>query len=70
MKIETFVDRIEENKIVLTDEEDREAIMPREWMPDAQEGAAVTLMITEDPTREAAAREEAAALLRELQKGE
>lgn len=66
MEIETFVDRIEGNKVVLMDEEDREAILPREWIPDAHEGAAVTLVITEDPKREAAAREEAAKLLADL----
>ena len=69
MEIETFVDRIEGNKVVLMDEEDREAILPREWIPDAHEGAAVTLVITEDPKREAAAREEAAKLLAEVQEG-
>ena len=66
MEIETFVDRLEGNKVVLMDEEDREAILPREWIPDAHEGAAVTLVITEDPKREAAAREEAAKLLADL----
>ena len=66
MEIETFVDRIEGNKVVLMDEEDREAILPREWIPDPHEGAAVTLVITEDPKREAAAREEAAKLLADL----
>lgn len=66
MKVETFIDRIEENKIVLTDEEDREAIVPREWIPNAHEGAAVTLTIEDDPKREEAARAEAEALLKEL----
>ncbi len=66
MEIETFVDRLEGNKVVLMDEEDREAILPREWIPNAHEGAAVTLVITEDPKREAAAREEAAKLLADL----
>ena len=69
MEIETFVDRIEGSKVVLMDEEDREAIVPREWFPNAHEGAAVTLVITEDSKREAAAREEAAKLLAELQEG-
>ena len=69
MEIETFVDRIEGSKAILMDEEDREAIVPREWIPNAHEGAAVTLVITEDPKREAAAREEAAKLLAELQEG-
>ena len=66
MEIETFVDRLEGNKVVLMDEEDREAILPREWIPDVHEGAAVTLVITEDSKREAAAREEAAKLLADL----
>ncbi len=69
MEMETFIDRIEGNKVILMDEEDREAILPREWIPEAHEGAAVTLVITEDPKREAAAREEAAKLLEELQEG-
>ena len=69
MEIETFVDRIEGNKVILMDEEDREAIVPCEWIPNAHEGAAVTLVITEDSKREAAAREEAAKLLAELQEG-
>ena len=69
MEIETFVDRLEGNKVVLMDEEDREGIVPRKWIPNAHEGEAVTLVITEDSKREAAAREEAAKLLVELQKG-
>ncbi len=69
MEMETFIDRIEGNKVILMDEEDREAIVPSEWIPNAHEGAAVTLVITEDPKREAAAREEAAKLLKELQEG-
>ena len=31
MKIETFLDRIEEDKAVLIDEEEREAIIPVSW---------------------------------------
>lgn len=66
MEIETFIDRIEESKVILLDEEDREAVVPREWIPNAREGAAVTLTIAEDPEREAAARAEAEALLQDL----
>ena len=66
MKIETFLDRIEEGKAVLMDEEECEAIIPASWIPDAHEGEAVTLLIEDDPERERAAREEAAALLKEI----
>lgn len=67
MKIETFLDRIEGDKAVLMDDEEREAIIPAEWIPDAHEGEAVTLTIESDPEREKAALAEAEALLAELQ---
>jgi hypothetical protein len=66
MDIETFLDRIEEDKAVLMDEEENEVIVPVSWIPNAHEGEAVTLHIEEDAAREKAAREEAKALLKEL----
>lgn len=68
MTIETFLDRIEGDKAVLFDEDEREAVIPAAWIPGAHEGQAVTLAITDDPDREAAARAEAEALLRDLAK--
>lgn len=68
MEIQTFLDRIEGDKAVLLDEEERQAIVPAAWIPGAHEGQAVTLRIEDDPDREAAALAEAEALLAELQK--
>ena len=68
MEIKTFLDRIEGDKAVLQDEEEREAILPAAWIPRVHEGQAVTLTIEDDPTREEAAREEAENLLKELEK--
>ncbi len=68
MKIKTFLDRIEGNKAVLQDEEEREAIVPAAWIPNAHEGQAVTIHMEDDPKREAEALAEAEALLRDLQK--
>lgn len=68
MEIKTFLDRIEGNKAVLQDEEEREAIVPAAWIPNAHEGQAVTIRMEDDPKREAAALAEAEALLRDLQK--
>lgn len=68
MEIKTFLDRIEGDKAVLQDEEEREAIVPAAWIPNAHEGQAVTIHMEDDPEREAAALAEAEALLRDLQK--
>lgn len=68
MEIQTFLDRIEGDKAVLLDEEERQAIVPAAWIPGAHEGQAVTLRIEDDPDREAEALAEAEALLAELQK--
>lgn len=68
MEIQTFLDRIEGDKAVLLDEEERQAIVPAAWIPGAHEGQAVTLRIEDDPDREAAALAEAEVLLAELQK--
>ncbi len=68
MEIKTFLDRIEGNKAVLQDEEEREAIVPAAWIPHAHEGQAVTIHLEDDPKREEAALAEAEALLKELQK--
>lgn len=68
MEIQTFLDRIEGDKAVLLDEEERQAIVPAAWIPGAHEGQAVTLHIEDDPDREAEALAEAEALLAELQK--
>lgn len=67
MEIKTFLDRIEDDKAVLQDEEEREAVVPAAWIPGAHEGQAVTLHIEDDPEREAAALREAEALLKDLQ---
>ncbi len=68
MEIKTFLDRIEGDKAVLQDEEEREAIVPAAWIPNIHEGQAVTLTVKDDPAREEAAREEAENLLKELGK--
>lgn len=68
MEIQTFLDRIEGDKAVLLDEEERQAIVPAAWIPGAHEGQAVILRIEDDPDREAEALAEAEALLAELQK--
>lgn len=68
MEIKTFLDRIEGNKAVLQDEDEREAIVPAAWIPNAHEGQAVTIRLEDDPKREEAALSEAEALLKELQK--
>ncbi len=67
MEIKAFLDRIEGDKAVLLDEEERQAIVPAAWIPGAHEGQAVTLRLEDDPEREEAALAEAEALLRELQ---
>lgn len=66
MEIELFLDRIEGGKAVLLDDEEREAVLPVSWIPHAHEGQAVTLTIEDAPEREAEARTEAEALLKEL----
>lgn len=68
MEIQTFLDRIEGDKAILLDEEERQAIVPAAWIPGAHEGQSVTLRIEDDPDREAEALAEAEALLAELQK--
>lgn len=68
MEIKTFLDRIEGDKAVLLDEDEREAVVPAAWVPGAHEGQAVTLRIEDDPEREAAALAEAEALLADLKK--
>lgn len=66
MEIKAFLDRIEGDKAVLQDGEEREAVLPAAWIPGAHEGQAVTLRIEDDPARETAARDEAEALLADL----
>lgn len=66
MEIEVFIDRIEGGKAVLMDDEEREAVLPISWIPDAHEGEALMLTVTAAPEREADARAEAEALLKEL----
>lgn len=66
MEIRTFLDRIEGDKAVLLDEDEREAVVPAAWIPGAHEGQAVTLRIEDDPEREEAALAEAEALLADL----
>ena len=67
MIIRTFLDRLEGDKAVLYDEAERQAVIPAAWIPEPHEGMAVDLHITENPVREAAARKEAEALLRDIQ---
>lgn len=66
MEIRTFLDRIEGDKAVLLDEDEKEAVVPAAWIPGAHEGQAVTLRIEDDPEREEAALAEAEALLDDL----
>ncbi len=66
MEIRTFLDRIEGDKAVLLDEDEKEAVIPAAWIPGAHEGQAVTLRIEDDPEREEAALAEAEALLADL----
>lgn len=66
MEIRTFLDRIEGDKAVLLDEDEKEAVIPAAWIPGAHEGQAVTLRIEDDPEREEAALAEAKALLADL----
>lgn len=66
MEIRTFLDRIEGDKAVLLDEDEKEAVIPAAWIPGAHEGQAVTLRIEDDPEREEAALAEAEALLTDL----
>ncbi len=66
MEIRTFLDRIEGDKAVLLDEDEKEAVVPAAWIPGAHEGQAVTLRIEDDPEREEAALAEAEALLADL----
>lgn len=66
MKIEATIDRIEEGKAVLMDEEEKEAILPASWIPGAHEGMAVNLSIEADPAREEKQRKEAEELLKEI----
>lgn len=66
MEIRTFLDRIEGDKAVLLDEDEKEAVIPAAWIPGAHEGQAVTLRIEDDPEREEAALAEAEALLDDL----
>lgn len=68
MEIKTFLDRIEGNQAVLQDEEEREAVVPVSWIPNAHEGQAVTIHTEDDPKREEAALAEAESLLRDLKK--
>lgn len=68
MEIRTFLDRIEGDKAVLLDEDEREAVVPAAWIPGAHEGQAVTLHVEDDPEREEAALAEAEALLADLKK--
>lgn len=68
MEIKTFLDRIEGDKAVLLNEDEREAVVPAAWVPGAHEGQAVTLRIEDDPEREEAALAEAEALLADLKK--
>ena len=68
MIIKTFLDRIEGDKAVLQDEEEREAVVPAAWIPDVHEGQAVTLTVEDDPEREKSAIAEAESLLKDLQR--
>lgn len=68
MEIRTFLDRIEGDKAVLLDEDEREAVVPAAWIPGAHEGQAVTIRVEDDPEREEAALAEAEALLADLKK--
>ncbi len=70
MEIKTFLDRIEGDKAVLYDDDERQAILPAAWIPNAHEGQAVTLHIEDDPKREEAALDEANALLKDIQNEE
>lgn len=67
MEIRTFLDRLEGDRAVLLDEDEREAVVPAAWISGAHEGQAVTIRLEDDPEREQAALDEAASLLRELQ---
>ena len=66
MKIEATIDRIEEGKAVLMDEDEKEAVLPASWIPGAHEGMAVNLSIEADPVREQKQREEAEELLKKI----
>lgn len=63
------VDRLENGKAVLINEQEQEGVIPADWIPHAREGMALRMEITEDPEREAKARAEAQALLNSLKRG-
>lgn len=69
MSVKAYIDRIEEGQAVVTDEQEKTAIIPSAWIEGAYEGMAVTLSFTHDRKREEKDLSEAEALRKEASRG-
>lgn len=68
IKIKGTIDRIEENKAVVLDENENEAVIPAIWIPEAHEGMAVNMIFESDPAREKEEWSKAEEMLKHLKK--